>query len=40
MKKEKGKEKREDIWCIRCKAEGHETVLYLMNTWILEHLTL
>jgi hypothetical protein len=24
MKKDKGKEKREDIWCIRCKAEGHD----------------
>ena len=24
MKKDKGKEKREDIWCIRCKLEGHE----------------
>jgi hypothetical protein len=24
MKKEKGKEKREDIWCIRCKSEGHD----------------
>jgi hypothetical protein len=23
MKKDKGKEKREDIWCIRCKSEGH-----------------
>jgi hypothetical protein len=24
MKKDKGKEKREDIWCIRCKSKGHE----------------
>jgi hypothetical protein len=24
MKKDKGKYKREDIWCIRCKSEGHE----------------
>jgi hypothetical protein len=24
MKKERGKEKREDIWCIRCKEEGHD----------------
>jgi hypothetical protein len=24
MKKDKGKEKREDIWCIRCKSEGHD----------------
>jgi hypothetical protein len=24
MKKDKGKDKREDIWCIRCKSEGHE----------------
>jgi hypothetical protein len=24
MNKEKGKEKREDIGCIRCKSEGHE----------------
>jgi hypothetical protein len=24
MKKDKGKEKREDIWCIKCKAEGHD----------------
>jgi hypothetical protein len=24
MNKEKGKEKREDIWCIRCKSEGHD----------------
>jgi hypothetical protein len=24
MKKEKGKDKREDIWCIRCKSEGHD----------------
>jgi hypothetical protein len=24
MKKDKRKEKREDIWCIRCKSEGHD----------------
>jgi len=24
MKKDKGKEKREDIWCIRCKSEDHD----------------
>jgi hypothetical protein len=24
MKKEKGKDKREGIWCIRCKSEGHD----------------
>jgi hypothetical protein len=24
MKKDKGKDKREDIWCIRCKSEGHD----------------
>jgi hypothetical protein len=24
MKKDKGKDKREDIWCIRCKLEGHD----------------
>jgi hypothetical protein len=24
MKKDKGKEKREDIWCIRWKSEGHD----------------
>jgi hypothetical protein len=24
MKKDKGKEKREDIWCIKCKLEGHD----------------
>jgi hypothetical protein len=24
MKKDRGKEKREDIWCIRCKVEGHD----------------
>jgi hypothetical protein len=23
MKKDKGKEKREYIWCIRCKEKGH-----------------
>jgi hypothetical protein len=42
MKKDKGKEKREDTWCIRCKSEGHdkENYPYLMNTWPLEPLTL
>jgi hypothetical protein len=24
MKNDKGKEKREYIWCIRCKLEGHD----------------
>jgi hypothetical protein len=24
MKKDKGKNKREDIWCIICKSEGHD----------------
>jgi len=24
MKNDKVKEKREDIWCIRCKLEGHD----------------
>jgi hypothetical protein len=24
MKKDRGKEKREDIWCIICKEEGHD----------------
>jgi hypothetical protein len=24
MKKDKGKDKREDIWCVRCKSEGHD----------------
>jgi hypothetical protein len=24
MKEDKGKEKREDIWCIRCKSKGHD----------------
>jgi hypothetical protein len=24
MKKDKGKEKSKDIWCIRCKSEGHD----------------
>jgi hypothetical protein len=24
MKKDKGKDKREDIWCIRFKSEGHD----------------
>jgi hypothetical protein len=42
MKKDKGKEKREDIWCIRCKSKGHdkEIIPYLMNTWPLDLLTL
>jgi hypothetical protein len=24
MKKDKGKDKREDIWCVRCRSEGHD----------------
>jgi hypothetical protein len=24
MKNNKGNDKREDIWCIRCKSEGHD----------------
>jgi hypothetical protein len=24
IKKDKGKYKREDIWCVRCRSEGHE----------------
>jgi hypothetical protein len=24
MKKDKGKEKREDIWCVRCRSKGHD----------------
>ena len=24
MKKEKGKYKREGIWCVRCRSEGHD----------------
>jgi hypothetical protein len=24
MKKNKGKDKREDIWCVRCRSEGHD----------------
>jgi hypothetical protein len=24
MKKDKGKDKREYIWCVRCISEGHE----------------
>jgi invasion protein IalB len=24
MKKDKGKDKREDIWCVICKSKGHE----------------
>jgi hypothetical protein len=24
LKKDKGKEKREDIWCIKCKSKGHD----------------
>jgi hypothetical protein len=24
MKKDNGKDKREDIWCIRCKSEVHD----------------
>jgi hypothetical protein len=38
MKKDKGKDKREDIWCVRFRSEGHdkEHSLYSMNTWLLE----
>jgi hypothetical protein len=28
MKKDKGKDKREDIWCIRCKSEDHDKENY------------
>ena len=28
MKKDKGKDKREDIWCVRCRSEGHEKEHY------------
>jgi hypothetical protein len=28
MKKDKGKEKREDIWCIICKSEVHDKANY------------
>jgi hypothetical protein len=28
MKKDKVKDKREDIWCIRCKLEGHDKENY------------
>jgi hypothetical protein len=28
MKKDKGKYKREDIWCVRCKSEGHDKEHY------------
>jgi hypothetical protein len=28
MKKDKVKDKRENIWCIRCKSEGHEKENY------------
>jgi hypothetical protein len=24
IKKDKGKDKREDIWCVRCRSEGHD----------------
>jgi hypothetical protein len=24
MKKDKGIDKREDIWCVRCRSEGHD----------------
>jgi hypothetical protein len=24
MKKDKGKDKREDIWCVKCRSEGHD----------------
>jgi hypothetical protein len=28
MKKDKGKDKREDIWCVRCRSEGHDKEKY------------
>jgi hypothetical protein len=28
MKKDKGKDKREDIWCVICKYEGHDKEYY------------
>ena len=28
MKKDKGKYKRQEIWCIRCKSEGHDKENY------------
>jgi hypothetical protein len=28
MKKDKGKDKREDIWCVRCRPEGHDKEHY------------
>jgi hypothetical protein len=28
MKKDKGKYKRDEIWCIRCKSEGHNKENY------------
>jgi hypothetical protein len=28
MKKSKGKYKREDIWCTRCKSKGHDKEQY------------
>jgi hypothetical protein len=39
MKKDKGKDKREYIWCVRCRSKRdmtRNTTLYLMNTWLLE----
>jgi hypothetical protein len=38
MKKDKGKYKREDIWCIICKSEGHdkEHCPLFMSTWLQE----
>jgi hypothetical protein len=38
MKKDKGKDKREDIWCVRCRSEGHdkEHCPLFNNTWLLE----
>jgi len=24
MKRDKGKDKREDIWCVKCRSEGHD----------------
>jgi hypothetical protein len=30
IKKDKGKDKREDIWCVRCRLEGHDKEHYLV----------
>jgi hypothetical protein len=35
MKKDKGKDKREDIWCVRCRSEGHDKEHYpLFNEYL------